>query len=90
MIKNIKGWKILKKLHNENVPVRHFPAAKVRCMKDHLKPSLRGNLDHFIPHVDANDTDFDRSPDLIVKSIVDVVSSLKTDKHDFTISSIKT
>ena len=64
--------------------------AKVRCMKDYLKPSLRENPDHFVLHVGANDLDSDQSPDLIAKSIVDVVSSLKTDKHDVTISSIIT
>ena len=57
-------------------------------MKDYLKPSLRENPDHFVLHVGTNDLDSDRSPDLIAKSIVDVVSSLKTDKHDVTISNI--
>ena len=40
MIKNLKGWKISKKSKNANVDVRHFAGAKVRCMKDHIKPSL--------------------------------------------------
>ena len=90
MIKNIKGWEILKKLQNANVYVRHFSGAKVRCMKDCLKPSLRENADHFVLHVDTNDLGSDRSPYLIAKSIVDVASSLKTDKHDVTISDIIT
>ena len=90
MIKNIKGWEISKKLQNANVYVRHFSGAKVRCMKDYLKPSLRENPDHFVLHVGTNDLDSDRSPDLMAESIVDVVSSLKTDKHDVTISNIIT
>ena len=53
-------------------------------MKDYLKP------DYFVLHVGTNDLDSDRSPDLIAKSIVDVASSLKTDKHDVTISNIIT
>ena len=88
--KNIKGWEISKKLQNANVSVRHFSGAKVRCMKDYLKPSLRENPDHFVLHVGTNDLDSDRSPDLMAESIVDVVSSLKTDKHDVTISNIIT
>ena len=88
MIKNIKGWEISKKLQNANVYVRHFSGAKVRCMKDYLKPSLRENPDHFVLHVGTNDLDSDRSLDLIEKSIVDVASSLKTDKCDVTISNI--
>ena len=90
MIKNIKGWEISKKLQNANVYVKHFSGAKVRCMKDYLKPSLRENPDHFVLHVGTNDLDSDRSPDLIAKSIVDVASSLKTNKHDMTISNIIT
>ena len=90
MIKNIKGWEISKKLHNANVYVRHFPEAKVRCIKDHLKLPLRENPDHFVLHVGTNDLDSDRSPDHIAKSIVNVASNLKTDKHDVTISNIIT
>ena len=86
MIKNIKGWEISKKLQNANVYVRHFSGAKVRCMKDYLKPSLRENPDHFVLHVGTNDLDSDRSPDLIAKSTVDAASTLKTDKPDVTIS----
>ena len=90
MIKNIKGREISKKLLNANVYVRHFSGAKVRCMKDYLKSYLRENPDHLVLHVITNDLDSDRSPDLIAKSIVDVASSLKTDKHDVTISNIIT
>ena len=88
MIKNIKGWKISKKLQNPNVYVRHFLGATVHCTKDYLKPSLRKNTDHFFLYVGTNDLDSDRSPDLITKTIVNVASSLKTDKHDVTISNI--
>ena len=90
MIKNIKGWEISKKLQNANVYVRHFSEAKVRCIDDYLKPSLKENPDHFILHVDTNNLDSDRLPDLIAKSIVDVALSLKTNKCDVTISNIIT
>ena len=89
IIKNIKGWEISKKLQNANVYVRHFSGAKVRCMKDYLKPSLKENPDHFVLHVGTNDLDSDRLPDLTAKSIVDVAPSLKTDEHDVTISNIR-
>ena len=82
MIKNIKGWEISKKLQNGNVYVKHFSGAKVRCMKDYLKPSLRENPDHFVLYFGTYDLDSDRSLDLNEKLIVDVPSSLKTDKHD--------
>ena len=41
-------------------------------------------------HVGTNDLDSNRSSDLIAKSIDDVASSLKTDKHGVTISNIIT
>ena len=67
MIRNIKGWEISKKLQNANVYVRHFSRAKVRCMKDYSKPSLRENPDHFVLPVGTNGLDSDRSPDQIAK-----------------------
>ena len=48
----------------------------------------RENPDHFVLSIGTNDRDSDRSPDLIAKSILDVASSLKTDKHDVAISNI--
>ena len=59
-------------------------------MKHHLKPSLREKPVDFVLHVGTNDLDSDRSPDLIAKSIVDVASSLKTNKYNVTISNILT
>ena len=90
MIKNIKGWEISKNLQNANVYIWHFSGVKVRCMNDYLKQSLREYPDDFVLNIGTNDLDSDRSPDLIAKSIVDVASSLKTDKHDVTISNIIT
>ena len=66
-----------KKLWNANVYVRQFAGAKVRCMKDHIKPTLREKPDHIVFHVGTNDLVSDRPPDLIAKSIVDVSSSMK-------------
>ena len=57
-------------------------------MKNYLKLSSRENPDNFVLYIGTNDLDSDRSPDLIAKSIVDVVSSLKTIKHDVTILNI--
>ena len=75
MIKNLKGWEMSKKL--KNVYVRHFAGAKVRCMKDHIKPTLREKPNFIVLHVGTNDLVSDRPPDLIAKSIVDVASSMK-------------
>ena len=64
--------------------MRHFAGAKVRCMKDHIKPTLRKKPDQIVLQVGTNDLVSDRAPDLIAKSIVDVACSMKTENHDFT------
>ena len=87
-INNLKGWEMFKKLKIANVYVKHFAGAKVRCMKDHNKPSLREKPGDIVLHVGTNDLVSDRPPDLIVKSIVDVASSMKNENHDVTVSNI--
>ena len=89
MIKNLKGWEMHKKLRNANVYARHFTGAKARCMKDHIKPTLRGT-DHIVLNVGTNDLVSDRPPDLTATSIVDVASSMKNENHDVTVSNIVT
>ena len=90
MIKNQKSWEMSKKLKNTNVYVRHFTGAKVRCMKNHIKPTLREKPDHIVLHVGTNDLVSDRPPDLIAKPIVNVASSMKNENHDVSVSNIIT
>ena len=54
MIKNLKVWEISKKLKNANVYVRHFAGAKVRCRKDHIKPTSREKPDYIVLHMGTN------------------------------------
>ena len=88
VIKHVNGYDIARKLDKCEVFVKRFSEAKVRCVKDHMKPSLHANPDHFVLHIGTNDLNSDRSPELIAKSITDVGSSLKNDSHDVSISSI--
>ena len=88
MIKNLKGWEMSKKLKITNVYVSHFASVKVRCMKDHIKRSLKEKLDRIVLHVGANGLDSDRLPDVTAKSVADVASSMKIEKHDVTVSDI--
>ena len=77
MIKNLKVWEMSKKSKKANRYIRHFAGAEVRCMKDHIKPTLREKPDHIVPLVGTYDLVCDRPPGLIIKSIVDVASSMK-------------
>ena len=76
MITHVKGYDMSKKLKNCKVNVKSFSGSKVRCMKDHMNPSLREKPDHTILHKGTNDLNNDR-PDLIAKSIADLAITLK-------------
>ena len=52
MIKHVNWYDISKKLKNCKVYVKGFSGSKVRCMKDHIKPSMREKPDHTILHVE--------------------------------------
>ena len=57
-------------------------------MKDYMKPSLLQNLDHFTLHVGTNYLNTERSPEFIVKSIVDLAITLKGNSRDVSVSNI--
>ena len=55
MVKHLNGWEISKKMKNCKVYVQSVPGAKVHCINDYKKPSMRGEPDYFIAHVGTND-----------------------------------
>ena len=88
MVKHLNGWEISKKIKNCKVYVRSFPGAKVQCMDDYKKPSVRDKPDHFIIRVGTNDLNSEVSPKSIAESIVDLAMSLKTESNDVSVSNI--
>ena len=88
MIKHLNGYDMSKKLKNCKVYVKSFSGSKVRCMKDHMKPSMREKPDHTILHVGTNDLNSDRPSDLIAKSIVGLAIILKSNSQNVSISNI--
>ena len=89
MIKHVNGWEISRKLQgNCKAYVKHFSAAKTKCMKDYIKHLQRENSDHYILHVGTNDLCLDRSPELIAKSIIILALTLKSESHDVSVSNI--
>ena len=78
MVKHLNEWEMSKKLNgNCKVFVKTFSGAKTTSTHDYLKPSVRGSSDHFIFHVGTNDLSSDKSPEEIVRSIVDLETSIK-------------
>ena len=90
MVKHIEGWEISRKLKNQHkVFVRSFSSAKVKCMKDYVKPCIRENEpDHIILHVGTNNLSSEQSPERIAKSIVDLAKLSVKDHCSVSISSI--
>ena len=89
MVKHLNGWEMSKKLNaNCKVFVKAFSGAKTTYMHDYVKPSVRSSLDHFILHVGTNELLSDKSPEEIARSITDLATSIKNEKHDVSISNI--
>ena len=90
IVKHTEGWEISNKLKNEHkVFVRFFSSAKVKCMKDYVKPCIRENEpDHIILHVGTNNLSSEQSAERIAKSIVDLAKLSVKDHCPVSISSI--
>ena len=88
MIKHLNGWEMSKKIRNCKVYVRSFPSAKVQCMDDYQKPSIRDKPDHFIIQIGTNDLNSKVSSKSNAESIVDLAMSLKTKSNDVSVSNI--
>ena len=84
MVKKLNGFLLTRKLnHKCLVKVRPFNSAKVRCMHDHVKPTVRDfDPDHIILHCGTNDPNSDRTSSQIAREIIDTALSLKSDKNE--------
>ena len=77
-----------KKIKYCKVYVRSFPGAKVQCIDDYKKPSIRDEPDHFIIHVGTNDLNLGVSSKSVAESIVDLAMFLKTESNDVRVSNV--
>ena len=68
--------------------VKSFSGSKIRCVKDHMKPSLREKPDHTILHVGTNDLNSDRPHNFIAKPIADLAITLKNNSQNVSVSNI--
>ena len=87
-IKHVNGYEMSKKFESCKIYVKIFSGSKVRCMKDHMKLSMREKPDHTILHVGTNVLNSDRPSNLIAKSIVDLDITLKNNSQNVSISNI--
>ena len=88
IIKHVKSYSLSKSLDNCKVYVKDFPGARVRCMQDYVRPTIRENPNHIILHVGTNDLTTNIPPEKVVESIIDLASSLKSNSCSVAISNI--
>ena len=90
MIKHLNGWHVSKKVHKSEckIYVKSFSCAKISCIKNCVKPSLRSTPSHFILHVGTNDLISNQTSEAITKEIVDLTTSLKNNLHGVSVSNI--
>ena len=90
MVKKLNGFLLTRKLNHKCLAkVRPFISAKVRCMHDHVKPTVRDfNPDHIILHCGTNDLSSERTASQIAKSIIELALSLKSKDNKISISLI--
>ena len=89
-LKKVNGYLLTRKTkHKHLVKVRSFLGAKISCMTDHVKPTLRDiNPDHIILHAGTNDFRAESTASQIAKATIDLATSLKNDDNTVTVSGI--
>ena len=68
--------------------MKNFLGARVKCMQDYVKPSLRENPHYLIIHVGTNDISTNNQTEQIAKSIIELALSVKSNSCDVTLSNI--
>ena len=89
IVKKLNGYLQTRKIkHKHLVKVRSFSGAKISCMTDHVKPTLRDiNPDHIILHAGTNDVRTKNTASQIAKTTIDLATSMKND-NTVTVSGI--
>ena len=79
MLKKLNGYLNTKKVkHQFLVKVRPFAGAKVSCMVDYIKPTIRDDKpDHVILHTGTNDLRSEKTASQIARSFIQLAMSLK-------------
>ena len=90
MVKKLNGYLLTKKVrHKFLVKVRPFTGAKVSCMVDHVKPTIRDDKpDHVILHTGTNDLRSEKTANQIARSITEPAMSLRDNDNSVIVSNI--
>ena len=90
MVKKLNCFLFTRKLDCKClVKVQPFSLAKVRCMHDHMRPTVRDfNLDHIVLHCRTNDLSSERTASQTARSIIELALSLISQDNKISISLI--
>ena len=77
IVKHVRGYELLSKVENCKAYVKSFSGAKVMCMEDYVKPTLREMPTHIILHVGTNDVPTKKAPEQIAENIANLAIKLK-------------
>ena len=87
IVKHVRGYKLSHKVENCKVYVNSFSGAKVMCMENYVKPTLREMPTHIILHVGTNGEKTKKAPEQKTENIANLAIKLKRNS-DVSISSI--
>ena len=89
MVKDIIGHKMSYDMKGrKKVYVKSFPGAKIECMEDYIKPSMKHNPDIILLHVGTNDLRSIKSAEDIAKDIIKLSTKIKSKDNEVIISNI--
>ena len=88
IVKNIEGQRLNKKMKS-TVHVKSIPGATTKCMKHHVRGSLKGNsLDTAIIHFGTNDLKNNESAEDIATDIINIAISVKNENESVVVFGI--
>ena len=76
ILKYFKSYSLSRSLDNRKVYIKDFLGARVRCIQDYVRPTIRENLYHIIFNVGTNDLATNILTEKVAESIIDLASSL--------------
>ena len=87
MVKDVQRHKMKRRLGKDKLYVRSFPGAKLECMRDYAKPSMRYNPNLVILHAGTNDL-AERPANNIVSDIMKLALDLKCPENNVMVSEL--
>ena len=90
IVKDLKGNKLKKSLHNENVFIKYFSGATVECMNSYVIPSLKYEPNLVILHCGKNDLRSEKGSEEIANEILNLALKIKKPYNDVIISGLAT